>query len=398
MSGRFFSIKKECGGIACSILKIKFKIKKPSVFEKALYEKFTNHTVKEKTIILIEANNCHRETLPGYYKLLKKLGYNVEVLTRGRSTDVFCKDDDCLIWNLSGKTFDYLFKNNFDFFKKYERIIYNSRILYFKKENDIKDVYKNLPQGKKENIYVQHHIDKLGNYPDDKQIVLANPLKEEKLNKFAVNPNHFREHVITDKNEKVTNFITVGHLSSKRRNIKLILDAVEKLINENYKNFTITIIGSGEHHKLNKKLKPYFNILGMVNFQTMYEELKKADYFLPLLDPDIKAQQRYMKSGTSGSFQLIYGFIKPCLLHKTFAEIYDFSDKCGFIYESNEKLIQSMKDAINLDGDNYKTMQANLEAKVEKINETSIENLKNLLEEISDTEEINKETQCTSCQ
>ena len=49
-------------------------------------------------------------------------------------------------------------------------------------------------------------------------------------------------------------------------------------------------------------------------------KIEENDYFLPLLDNRMTEHERYITIGTSGSFQLIYGFAKPCLIHTKFAD------------------------------------------------------------------------------
>ena len=58
-------------------------------------------------------------------------------------------------------------------------------------------------------------------------------------------------------------------------------------------------------------------------FNTPYNELYKAvessDYIIIPLDPKSRYDQIYKKDIVSGSFQLLYGFIKPALVHEEFA-------------------------------------------------------------------------------
>lgn len=111
----------------------------------------------------------------------------------------------------------------------------------------------------------------------------------------------------------------------------------------------------------------------------MFKSLEESDYFLPLLDPELKAHKRYTRSGTSGSFQLIYGFLKPCIIHKTFADIYGFDTSNALIYEDNSKISEKMHEAINTTEESYLSIQNNLKTYVGRINNLSLNNLKRIL-------------------
>ena len=112
----------------------------------------------------------------------------------------------------------------------------------------------------------------------------------------------------------------------------------------------------------------------------MFEKLEQSDFILPLLDPNIKSHKRYMDSGTSGSFQLIYGFNKPCIIHKTFADIYNFDNSNSIIYPENEILANKMIEAVELKNSEYLELEANLSKLVQSIDIKSRKNLKSFLD------------------
>lgn len=376
------SRKKEKKHVLYQIAGIKVRVKHP--IDKQLAKNFLKHTVPEKTVLIIEINDCHKETIPGYYKLLKELGYNAEILIQYGSDGLFSVlPKDTVVWECNNSTFAHIIqKANF---KKYHCLLFNSKRIYCKKNDtavegiDVSEYLKKIPEGKNKNIYVQHHINKINEYNPESQIILANPAKEELLEANIVNPNYFGDVSITPKNAGLVRFITVGELSSLRRNSGLLLEAVEDLHNKGVRNFKVTVIGSGNLDRINPKIQHYFNILGRVDFPLMFKSLEEADYFLPLLDPELKAHKRYMDSGTSGSFQLIYGFLKPCIIHKTFADIYGFDTSNALIYEDNSKISKKMHEAINVSDESYLSIQNNLKTGVERINNLSLSNLNRIL-------------------
>ena len=358
------------------------KIRRKYGVNKNAVKNFIQHEIAENTVLLIELNECHKETLPGYYKYFRDLGFNVEFLVCGDSDGVFSRlNDDIKVWEMHFADLRYILKT-FDF-SKYKRIVFNSRIIYTPKEVDLKRVIRHIPEAQEPNIYVQHHIDKMFKYPN--YIILANPGKVAEQDKLVVNPHYFGRINITPKNE-ITNFISVGELSKKRRNTALLLDAVSKLIANGVEDFKITVVGHGNIADIPENIKPFFDIKGRVSYDSMYDLIERADYFLMLLDPEIEAHKRYLKGGTSGSFQLVYGFLKPCIINQIFAETYGLSKDDSFIYRENTELCKAMNDAINLDSDAYSIMQNNLEHKADGIQEISYNNLRSMLS----IKEVNK--------
>ena len=112
----------------------------------------------------------------------------------------------------------------------------------------------------------------------------------------------------------------------------------------------------------------------------MYKELEKADFFLTLLDPDNPEHDRYITTGTSGSFQLIYGFAKPCLINKKFATLHGFNDENSIIYEKNSDFTEVLKKAIDMPANDYNMMQNSLKSYAYSLYQMSIKNLKEILE------------------
>ena len=352
-----------------------------------IFRKFMKKKVLPKTILLIELNDCHYETMPHLCKYCLDCGYNVDILTRDPAEKIFENfvSQKVRVYECNYVTFDKIYKN-YDF-SVYERIIYNSKRIYQKKRQsscngfDISECYKQVKKGRNKNIFLQHHIDKYYETPNDLQIILANPSKRIDLNNKIVNCHYFQEctrEVIQNKND-IVNFISIGELSNQRKNTSLLINAVKYLHSNNITNFKITIIGRGCLENVSNDISGYFNILGRVDYQIMFDEIRKSDFILPLLDPEIDAHRRYMDSGTSGTFQLVYGFLEPCIIHKTFADIYDFNEHNSLIYEQNQDLANSMIKAINMKQEEYINLQNNLKEKVKKIENQSLENLSNIL-------------------
>ncbi len=372
--GSFFRIENKAKHITFHIKDaIKFSINKKYLPIRRKYiSDFFEHKVDENTVLLIEPNDCHHETLPGYYNYLKELGYKVEIAVLKNGDKSFSRvAPKPITWIFSEKEMKFILSD--ERIKKYHRIIFNSKVTYkvnTHDEIDIEQFFPMLKNGKQKNIYVQHHIDRR---KSNSEIILANPTNNPDLKKFVVNPHYFGTVEITSKNADETNFILVGDINRKSNTI-LLAQVLDQLAEKKDK-FKVTIIGYGNIGTVSDNAKKHLHILGRVDYETMYQEIEKADFFLPLLDPDMQLHKRYLKDGTSGTFQLVYGFLKPCLIHKTFADIYGFSNKNSIVYENNEMLYYAMLDAINMSTQNYLKIQTGLKATVKKIKEESLKNL-----------------------
>ena len=112
--------------------------------------------------------------------------------------------------------------------------------------------------------------------------------------------------------------------------------------------------------------------------------MEKADFFLCLFDPENPDHHRYVSVGTSGSFQLIYAFAKPCIIHSEFAKVYEFHWENSLVYDHNGDLGAAMEKAAAMDGAAYRRMQEKVMKKAENIRRLSLNNLKELLKLIDE--------------
>ena len=107
--------------------------------------------------------------------------------------------------------------------------------------------------------------------------------------------------------------------------------------------------------------------------------MEQADFFLPLLDAENLAHERYITTGTSGSFQLIFGFATPCVIDEKFAERNYLTSANSILYNGNQSLANAMEHAIEMTSGDYATMQENLKSTATELANCSRENLKKLI-------------------
>ncbi len=198
---------------------------------------------------------------------------------------------------------------------------------------------------------------------------------------YVVNPHYFGKVKITPKNKDITKFIVVGGISSWRKNYDLLIASVRRLAKLTDK-FKVIVVGAGQKLQIDEDVAKYFDIRGRLPYREMFAAMEEADFFLCLLDPENPDHDRYVSMGTSGSFQLIYGFAKLCLIQSKFAAAYEFNHTNSLVYENNADLVPLMQQAIEMDGAVYARLQSELKNKAKNIRERSLRNLKLLLETI----------------
>ena len=366
---------------------IKISRRLPKI-DRIVCKKFFNRKIKPKTVLFVELNKeCHCEVLPGYIKYLNDLGYVADVLisnTQEYEKPLYFAEKTLQIENIFNTTSDtmvHILKNRF--INKYDYVFFTSTIVYYADWSNALDLVKPHHIKNSKIILTEHHIDVMRKTPelfrDKKYVILPDyKLDVEDVDYVFANPHYFGDFKITPKND-IPVFILAGALEPERRNVKILFDALTSLVDNGNANFRIVVIGRGEMDDIPEKIRPLFEIKGRVDYPTLYSEVNNADFFLPLLDPENPDHDRYIKDGTSGSFQLIYGFAKPCLINKKFAGVHGFDSENSIVYEQNSDLPQAMADAINMSKEEYEKKQTKLKELASDIYKKSLENLRGLL-------------------
>ena len=193
----------------------------------------------------------------------------------------------------------------------------------------------------------------------------------------VVNPHYFGEVKITPKSDKITNFIMVGKLGAGQSDNAVIVEAASSLIKDGMTDFKITVVGKGSLDELPSELAKYVDIKGRLSFTDMFAELEKADFMLTSYNNE--QHSFYRTTGASGNFQLVYGFAKPCIIIRDFAEINGFTDENSIVYEKAADYVDAMKKAIGMSGEEYAVMQKNLMDYTSALREESGKNLAGLI-------------------
>lgn len=340
---------------------------------------FNVHSEMADKILIVEFNSFHGECIPGFYKYLVELNFKVDILVneelyKEKALDLInCEN----VYHCNVELMEMLLQ--YSLIKSYKYVIFNSNTIWRKgKWCTILQAFPFLSNYLNKIYVLEHqleHLDKVllemkhvfvltDKFPIDKRLI-------------PVNCHWFGNTCLPHKNN-ITHFLSVGEINPERRNFKMLLEAVEFLYDKRITSFHVTIIGRGNLDIINTRIRSFFSVLGRVSYNTLYSEMRNTDFLLTLLDPHNPDHDRYITLGTSGSFQLIYGFSKPCLIAEKFAEIYGFSLDNAIVYKDNKDLGLAMQKAIDMAEDEYESIRKNLINMSNDIYKKSFENLKSV--------------------
>ena len=348
---------------------------------------FLNSVVQNKTVLIVETLECHGEVVPGFVTWFLENGYNVDLLLTlnninlnpiSRIRDNRVRVFSCTTYGMRRCLVDKKLRS-------YRYIIFTSRTMYTSPPNNpqllwptIFQYYPILNMFREKIISVEHHLDRVrGNCCSDSFVILANPSGDLELENRVVNFTTFGNVYVKTKNA-CTTFIVIGNIESARKNFDLLLSSFQ-IVRKQTDNFKVIVVARTGKLEIPNDIKNFFSFYQNVSYDILYSMIEKSDFILALLDPENEAHKRYLTDGTSGTFQLSYGFTKPCLIQKTFAKCYRFTPNNAIIYKSNLELSKAILKAIDMSSKNYEDMQNNLNKTTKDILNLSSNNLKNLL-------------------
>lgn len=373
-----------CIKLIIKIIRKLFRISKyiiGSIIDFCYFSFFNFHEVFDNTVLITEINDCHLECLPGHITYFLVLGFNVDVLITKDSVKQkpLCRIDSDKVHVFTCNTRGIIKRIlNSKKSKNYEYIFVNSYIIYERALVPCDD-YIAFASPKKKILFQEHHVDIIRRELISKKQVFViadlpyNFLSEKPLAVCPLDFGKIKKHV---KNQ-CTTFIAVGVIKGKeRRNKDILLKICERL--HNRYDFKI-IICSREDVPSNPFFAQYpghFEVYHNPDFEKLYDLIEDADFFLPLLDDSIEEHRRYVQTGTSGSFQLIYGFEKVPIIQEYFAKPHKYTDKNSLIYSSYEELADLSEKACKMSENEYEKYRSSLEKLKQDIRNKSISNIK----------------------
>ena len=348
-----------------------------------LYSKSVSNLLKcnieKNTVLIIEPALYHHECTPGFTKYFLDLGYKVDVILDGFGRNTFCFFD--LVENVRLFTF-YSLSQFSTHSQEFQSIFMNySYIVIETSEVHKKQTFEELGFFKMNNtIFVVHqheYINSTGiiSLSDQNRVWSLGNLK----NALYVNPHYFGDFKIRKKNNITRFFITS---TGDRYYNDLVLSA-EKLKNENL-NFEVIVIGKVKAFTINdlsENLKDNFKFKYRSVFRELYEAVNISDYIIINLYPNYKSNDVYRSTRLTGASQLSFGFLKPALIHKDFAEFYNMSSDNSFLFD-NFTFYEVMREAILLNEQKYQEKQENLYKLSDNLYKISLQNINKTLNSI----------------
>ena len=338
-------------------------------------KQFFNTTIKANSILIFEKNKFHYECTPGFTKYFLDLGFNVDIIMTaiGNESFIFFEQTKKLrIFIMDDKKYyrndEYIEKLR-KIFKKYLAILIQTMT------RDAKYFYNNsnLLKGKN-SIFVYHY------YPEMPYIDFHNKIRSWTLLNFTnlaleVNPHYFGKIKLRDKN-KITRFFIV---STDLRNYDQLISASDILKNENYQ-FQIVVTGRAKAlnpQKIPNNIKDKFLFNLYLSYYNLLKIIETIDFIIITLNRKIPKDNTYNNGRSTGSAQIAYGYLKPCLINSDFSKTYGMNNENSIIYNDlKDSLYFAMREAIMMSNEEYKKKQYYLKKTADKIYEISKNNVK----------------------
>ena len=212
----------------------------------------------------------------------------------------------------------------------------------------------------------------------DPKTITLRTLDYKGARSVVVNPHDFGPVQVRPKSGGRTVFVMVGAVRSHRGNAPLVFDTAQKLLDAGETGFEIRVIGKPGKDPVPEALRDHVTLLGRLPFHAMYNEVEAADFLLTSFQADNPDHAFYLTGGTSGAFQLAYGFTKPIIVQEAFARLNLFNATNALVYGEDQGLLGAMSRAIAMDGASYAALQAGMEATATALYERSLDNLRRL--------------------
>ena len=316
-----------------------------------------NCNIKSNTILIFEPSGYHMECTPGYTKYFLDLGYNVDIIFENSGVNAFWLFN--LLENIRLFTFRKLSLFS-DYSKEFQLIFKNYSYIVLETTEHYKNkTFVDLGLFKMNNtIFVVHEFEYIkstgiSNFYNQNRIWSLGNLQKT----LYVNPHFYGDIKIRKKNKRTKFFIT----SSPFRNYSDLIFAAKKIKKENL-DFEVIVIGKEKifsKKELPENLKENFKFKYRVIFKDLYKAVFSSDYIIINLYPNYKNNDVFRTERLTGASQLAFGFLKPSLIHKSFAQFYNMSSNNSFLFDSSN-FYEIMRQAILLNDKEYKKKQKNL--------------------------------------
>jgi hypothetical protein len=335
-------------------------------------------SIDSKSVLIIELNPCHGEILPGYIDYFRRLGYAVDVLVNqdiARENPLSrMEKGTCRLF--SSKLTGFSFFLSSDSLERYACVFLATArsYVYPKKVPTVIDKFPQLVKHRNL-ICVEHDLADIASHWEA-ELLLDNRVVT--LGRFAkgtlVNPHVFGKVALTAKKMPVR-FLLACATERSREGLNLIQTLLEVVKRE--PAIEMVIVGLNTFC-VPDVLRSQVVFKGRLSFAELFDEIEQASFILALLNPENPEHERYLTTGVSGAIQLSYGFRKPLLIQRRFADHYGFTSSTAVIYEQD--LRDAMLAAVKMPLADYTAMQVELGRTAAALYEESLSNLRQMIE------------------
>ena len=329
--------------------------------------------IRKGSILMIETNNYHGDTMPGMARYFVDLGYYVDILLSPKEFDINpfsrYKYKKIRIFRSDLSQTKTILENKI--VEKYDYIYFNSDRVNFSRDYSYR-YFKSKYLTNEKCLYMLHHPEDFRTLEGKKCFTLWE--FENFKGVDAIFPAYFGEFQI--KNSRLqTKFVVIGNIDRSRKDFTLLLTGVTSLLKQKINDFHISVIARKGDIEIPKALVQHISFKGSLSYPEMYKEIDDADYILPLLNSDIEDHLRYVTQGISGTIILSYAFRRPCVIENTFAKFYQMNERNSIIYKDSNCFEEALKKAIHTNFETYTDMQSNLSETYFSLYKKSIINL-----------------------
>lgn len=342
---------------------------------------FASHKIKPKSVLVLEFNDFHGITIPGYINYFIQLGYNVDCLLRfGQNVDwqPLCRLK-CKWKAFVGNEYDFIKVLNSDKIKQYDFVFVNTTFYYgelapYPNGKSVFELIGKVPAGKYGTLMIEHNYDPyVKQYHEQKYIKSGNLFTLLGFRKTKMLSSSYLGNVkITPKNTDIVKFLSIGTIHPNNKNYQILFNACNSLLKKGIKNFEIQVIGAGSINDIPTNIRSHFNLLGALTYKDMYEKIEQGDYLLNLFDPKNKEHHKYLDNWATGSSILFFAFAKLPLMHEFFAKSYFLDNGNAVVYTD---LAEGMRLAIQMKSKEYQRRQSALLKLTEELQTKSLKNL-----------------------
>lgn len=195
----------------------------------------------------------------------------------------------------------------------------------------------------------------------------------------VINPHYFGVVAQAGKRDGKTQFLMVGAARARRGNHHLVYDAALKLLQTGQSSFEIRVVGKRGSFKIPHELDKHVQILGHLPYDRLYEEIENSDFIVTSFQKHNEKHEFYYTGGTSGSFQLAYGFGKPVLVQKDIAGLCQLNNENSILYDEDKDMLEAMLRAMTMGKGDYGKMAAAMKDTAATIYDASLKNMNALI-------------------